>query len=99
MAETMRNLCAQIPVELHEQVRQRQCEAGQTLSQYMTQLIQTYYETEGKATMSKEGMRTVAFQVPVELFEQFKAYLKENGIKQNAFFLDCIWQALENPEK
>ena len=39
-------------------------------------------------------MRTVAFQVPTELFEQLKAYLKRNGIKQNAFFLDCIRQAL-----
>ena len=39
-------------------------------------------------------MRTVAFQVPTELFEQFKAYLKRNGNKQNAFFLDCIRQAL-----
>ena len=39
-------------------------------------------------------MRTVAFQVPTELFEQLKAYLKRNGIKQNAFFLDCIRQVL-----
>ena len=38
--------------------------------------------------------RTVAFQVPGELFEKFKDYLQENGIKQNAFFLDCIRQAL-----
>ena len=34
--------------------------------------------------------RTVAFQVPGELFERFKDYLQEKGIKQNAFFLDCI---------
>ena len=33
-------------------------------------------------------------EVPTELFEQLKAYLKRNGIKQNAFFLDCIRQAL-----
>ena len=28
------------------------------------------------------------------LFEQFKAYLEKNHIKQNAFFLDCIQRAL-----
>lgn len=94
-----KNLCAEIPTELHTMVRKKQEESGKTLSQYMTWLIQIFYETEGKAVMSKEGTRTVAFQVPEELFEQFKAYLKENGIKQNAFFLDCIRQALENPEK
>ena len=43
----------------------------------------------------KGNQRTVAFQVPEELFERFKEYLKKNGIKQNAFFLDCIQKALE----
>ena len=42
----------------------------------------------------KENQRTVAFQVPTELFEQFKDYLKRKGVKQNAFFLSCIQQAL-----
>jgi len=43
----------------------------------------------------KENQRTVAFQVSTELFDQFKDYLKRKGIKQNAFFLDCIQRALE----
>ena len=87
MAEKTRNLCAEIPLELHTKVRQRQAESGETLSRYMTALITKFYEME-------ENVRTVAFQVPTELFERFKAYLKRNGIKQNAFFLDCIRQAL-----
>ena len=52
------------------------------------------YHMEDNAKMDKDNVRTVAFQVPTELFEQLKAYLKRNGIKQNAFFLDCIRQAL-----
>ena len=94
MAEKTRNLCAQIPVELHDKVRQRQAESGETLSRYMTALITKFYEMEENAKMDKDNVRTVAFQVPTELFEQLKAYLKRNGIKQNAFFLDCIRQAL-----
>lgn len=89
-----KNLCAEIPEALHGKVREKQAESGQTLSQYMTWLITTFYETEGKAAMSKENMRTVAFQVPEELFEAFKEYLKKNGLKQNAFFIDCIKSAL-----
>lgn len=38
--------------------------------------------------------RTVAFQVPPELFEVFKAYLHRNGLKQKEFFLACIQNAL-----
>lgn len=98
MAENTKNLCAQIPESLHAKVRERQGASGQTLNQYMTWLITTFYESEGKTTM-KENQRTVAFQVSAELFEQFKDYLKRNGIKQNAFFLNCIQQALEEDRK
>lgn len=98
MAEKIKNLCAPIPESLHSQLRARQEESGQTLGQYMTWLITKFYETEMKP-MAKENQRTVAFQVPAELFEQFKEYLKRKGIKQNAFFLSCIQQALEEERK
>ncbi len=98
MAEDKRNLCAQIPVSLHTKVREHQETSGQTLSQYMTWLITKFYESEGKPTM-KDNQRTVAFQVDAELFERFKEYLKANGIKQNAFFLNCIRQALDEDAK
>ena len=94
MAEKTRNLCAQIPESLHSKVRERQEASGQTLGQYMAWLITKFYEEEGKSAM-KGNQRTVAFQVPAELFERFKEYLKRNGIKQNAFFLNCIQKALE----
>ncbi len=97
MAEGIKNLCAPIPESLHMQLRERQEASGQTLGQYMTWLITTFYEQEGKTTM-KENQRTIAFQVPEELFQQFKEYLKRQGIKQNAFFLDCIRQALEQAD-
>ena len=99
--EPIKNLCAPIPASLHAQLRQRQEESGQTLGQYMTELIRKFYESEEKNTMStaKTRQRTVAFQVSEELFERFKEYLNKRGIKQNAFFLNCIWQALEEAEQ
>ncbi len=94
MAEKTKNLCAQIPEALHARVRERQEASGQTLGQYMAWLIAKFYETEEK-TMTKENQRTVAFQVDAGLFERFKEYLRARGIKQNAFFLECIQRALE----
>ena len=44
--------------------------------------------------MSSTESRTVAFQVPADLFEQFKVYLDRHHVKQKAFFLDCIQRAL-----
>ncbi len=97
MAEKIKNLCAPIPEELHAKVRQKQEESGLALGPYMTQLIEKFFETEGK-TMANSNQRTVAFQVDTELFERFKAYLKAHGIKQNAFFLNRITWALNHPE-
>ena len=94
MAEEKRNLCAQVPISLHSRVRQEQEESGQTLSEYMTQLITEFYHMkENQGNMNTET-RTVAFQVPPELFEEFKAYLQRNHIKQKEFFLACIQLAL-----
>lgn len=94
MAENIKHLCAPIPEALHTKLREQQEKSGKNLSQYMTWLITQFYETErgGKETM--DDKKTVAFQVPADLFEQLKAYLKKHNLKQNAFFLDCIQRAL-----
>lgn len=94
MEENVKNLCAPIPAGLHARVREEQEASGQTLGQYMTWLIQTFYDNQKEETTMSGDKRTVAFQVPGELFEKFKDYLQEKGIKQNAFFLDCIHRAL-----
>ena len=95
MEEKVKNLCAPIPAGLHARVREEQEASGKTLGQYMAWLIQTFYENQVKEeNIMIMDKRTVAFQVPGELFEKFKAYLQERGIRQNAFFLDCIHRAL-----
>ena len=50
---------------------------------YMTWLIRTFYDNQKEETTMSGDKRTVAFQVPGELFERFKDYLQEKGIKQN----------------
>lgn len=94
MAEKTKNLCAQIPESLHSKVRERQETSGKTLSEYMTWLITSFYEQEGMKNMDGK-QKTIAFQVPPEMFEQFKQYLKRHDLKQVEFFLNCIQQALD----
>ena len=99
MEGKVKNLCAPIPEGLHARVREAQEASGQTLGQYMTWLIQTFYNNQKEETTMNGDKRTVAFQVPGELFEKFKDYLQERGIKQNAFFLDCIHRALAEAQE
>ena len=92
------NLCAPIPAGLHRQVRERQTQSGKSLGEYMTWLITTFYQSEEEQKMTNTETRTVAFQVPAELFEEFKDYLQRHGMKQKEFFLSCIQRALADEE-
>lgn len=93
MEEKTKNLCAQIPESLHARVREAQEKSGQTLSQYITAVLISYYEKkEGNNTM--DNTRTVAFQIPEELFQELKKYLKKHDLKQKEFILGLIQQAL-----
>ena len=104
MAENLKNLCAMIPVELHEQVRAAQEQAGLTLSAYITELLTNYYEKGGKDKMT-EGMRTMAFQIPEEMFQRLKAHLERESartgkkVSQKQFVLELIHRALDEAER
>ena len=93
-----KNLCAMIPADLHARVRQEQERSGQTLSEYVEQLIQNYYDMKENKKMTGD-MRTMAIQLPEELFERLKAYLKKNNLKQKQFIIGLIEDALEQDEE
>lgn len=93
-----KNLCAQIDTALHARVRQEQERSGQTLSEYVEQLIQNYYDMKENKKMTGD-MRTMAIQLPEELFERLKAYLKKNNLKQKQFIIGLIEDALEQDEE
>ena len=92
-----KNLCAQIDTDLHTRVRQEQERFGQTLSEYVEQLITDYYKMKENVRMTGD-MRTMAIQLPEELFERLKAYLKRNNLKQKQFIIGLIEDALEKDE-
>ena len=92
-----KNLCAQIDTALHMRVRQEQERSGRTLSEYVEQLITDYYKMKENVKMTGD-MRTMAIQLPEELFERLKAYLKRNNLKQKQFIIRLIEDALEEDE-
>ena len=93
-----KNLCAMIPADLHARVRQEQEQSGKTLSEFVEQLITDYYKMKEGTKMTGD-MRTMAIQLPEELFERLKAYLKKNNLKQKQFIIGLIEDALEEDEE
>ena len=69
--EQTKNLCAQIPISLHTRIREEQTRSEQSLSEYITEILTQCFE--GGSSMA--GTRTLAVQIPEELFQKLKAHL------------------------
>ena len=103
-----KNLCALIPIDLHDRVSQAKDKAGQTTSQYITNLLIEYFEMKengGTAAMTNGNSRTMAFQISEELFLRIKAHLDRetartgHKLTQREFVLGLIEQALNEAER
>ena len=106
MADT-KNLCAQIPTALHARVCEAREQSGLTTAQYITNLLIEYYEMKengGNEIMANEKTRTMAFQIPEELFQRIKAHLERESarlgrkVTQREFVLGVIEGALNMAE-
>ena len=105
--EQKKNLCAQIPLSLHTQVSEAREAAGQTTSEYITNLLIEYYnlKKDGGTTTMSGNTRTMAFQIPEELFQRIKAHLERETqrtgrkLTQREFVLNLIEEALVEAEE
>ena len=108
--EKRRNLCAMVPLTIFNRVGQERDKAGLTNSTYITQALEEYFSIKdngGKQVMTQNNgkTRTLAFQIPEELFQRIKEHLEKEsrrrGIRltQRDFVLGLIEQALDEAER
>ena len=105
--EQKKNLCAQVPLSLHAQVCEAREAAGQTTSEYITNLLIEYYnlKKDGGTTTMSGNTRTMAFQIPEELFQRIKTHLERETqrtgrkLTQREFVLNLIEEALIEAEE
>ena len=105
MAAT-RNLCAQLPLDLHQRVCEAREQSGLTTAQYITNLLIEYYEMKenGGKTIIANNTRTMAFQISEELFQRIKAHLERESarlgrkVTQREFVLNAVIGALNMAE-
>ena len=100
-----KNLCAQIDIALHNRVTEEKDRLEMTTSQYIAALLTEYYKMKDEnGGINMTGSRTMAFQIPEELFQRIKAHLAREtartGVKltQRDFVLGLIEQALAEAE-
>ncbi len=91
------SLCAKIPVELHQKVREKQQESGLPLGDFMAALLEKYFTITEDKTMSEKN-RTMALQMTDEDFYRLKAHLKRTGEKQGEFMYRVIFDIITAAE-
>ena len=93
--EGKKNLCAMIPAELHARIMAEKEEWElNTLAEYVERVFAEHFE--GGNSMKAE--RTLAVQIPAELFERLKEYLAARNLKQKQFLIQLIENALDDTE-
>lgn len=87
-----KGITVKIDAELHAEVRQYLENHGMTMAEFVTQALQD--ELHPKINIQEDknmgNMRTIAFQVPEELFQRIKDYLQSNNMTQKEFMLGLI---------
>ena len=91
--EGKKNLCAMIPAELHAMImaEKEQLELN-TLAEYVERIFTEHFEG---GQISMKAKRTLAVQIPAELFERLKDYLAAHNLKQKQFLVQLIENALD----
>lgn len=90
--DNKKGVTVKIDAELHAQVREYIESHGMTMAEFITLACddELHPKDQMKENQKMENMRTVAFQVPEDLFQRIKDYLQRNNMTQRQFLLGLI---------
>ena len=96
----MKGITVKVDAQLHAEVTQYIQNHGMTMSEFVALALQDelhpkIQEKEGK---NMGNMKTLAFQVPEELFWRIKEYLQRHNMSQKDFVIGLIERELEQEQ-
>ena len=94
-----KGITVKIDADLHAEVRQYLEANNMTMAEFVTQALDDeLYPKFQKEDMKMENTRTIAFQVPEDLFQHLKDYLRRNEITQRQLLITLIEEELEREQ-
>lgn len=92
-----KGITVKIDAELHAEVRQYLDQHSMTMADFVTMALQDelHPKIEQKEEKTMEKMRTLAFQVPEDLFQRIKDYLHRKNMTQRQFVIGLIENEIE----
>ena len=91
----MKGITVKVDAQLHAQVKEYIEAHGMTMSEFVAKALDSELhpsQTRGGVNMAN---RTIAFQVPEEMFDRIKDYLNRHHMTQRQFFLGLIQAELD----
>ena len=91
-----KGITVKIDAELHAQVKAYVEAQGMTMAEFVSKALDDELHPKMTQEVNNMGqMRTMAFQVPEELFQQIKDYLNRHNMTQEEFVIGLITTELE----
>ena len=93
MADEKKGITVKIDADLHAEIKEYlERHEGMTMAEFITLAVddELHPKIQQKEGNNMGNMRTMAFQVPEELFQRIKDYLHRNNMSQKEFVLGLI---------
>lgn len=100
MADEKKGITVKIDADLHAEIREYlERHEGMTMAEFITLAVddELHPKIQQKEGNNMGNMRTMAFQVPEELFQRIKDYLHRNNMSQKEFVLGLILVTAPSP--
>ena len=87
-----KGITVRIDADLHAEVSRYLKDRGMTMAEFVTLALddELHPKMNQKEGQNMEKMRTMAFQVPEDLFQKIKDYLHRNNMTQKEFVIGLI---------
>ena len=99
MPSEKKGITVKVDAELHAQVREYIEAHGMTMGEFVAQALDNELHPKIQEGQNMSNMRTMAFQVPEELFQEIKDYLNRHHMKQKDFVLGLIRAELDRDQQ
>lgn len=99
MPSEKKGITVKVDAELHAQVREYIEAHGMTMGEFVAQALDNELHPKIQEGQNMSNMRTMAFQVPQEMFDEIKDYLNRHHMKQKDFVLGLIRAELDRNQQ
>lgn len=101
MAEEKKGITVKIDADLHAEIRQFIEQNGMTMADFVSQALynELHPKIQPQEVKNMGPTRTMAFQMPEDMFQRLKDYLHRHGITQKEFVLGLVEAEIRRDEE